>query len=214
MGFSIDGLGGGGNGDNSLDLVLVDWTATVEKTQAVAKKKEEPKRPKFQDMWDNHQKLAHDDLATAGKKIGGNVQKQIDGGNYQDGCALRMSSAFNNSGVSFKDYFRDHPNAWLRASGGDGQVYMPRSSEMKEFIIQQYGKPDKVVSNPHINDLQNFKGIVLFEADGMRHIDLWDGKDFSAHGKEYLITPHADGKEYADDPRKNMRISIWSLPDK
>jgi len=107
-------------------------------------------------------------LEEIGDLIGGNVKTNIDGGWFKNGCAIRMSYAFNYSGekIQFK---KDKT-----VSGGDNYYYYYRVKDFKEFLENNYSE------NKITKDFKDKKGVIIFEdcswTDATGHIDLFDGK--------------------------------------
>jgi hypothetical protein len=141
-------------------------------------------RSTFSSMWSSFLFIYGDGtVQSVGKKIGGKVGQNIELGikdpkaGFTNACAIRMSYALNHSG---------HPitkGDWATSSGGDKSLYIYRVRDMQKYLIQKFGKPEKVFSSPKAEDIKSTKGILSFNvtgwSDATGHITLWNGNSCS-----------------------------------
>ena len=120
-----------------------------------------------------------------GAKIGGKVQWNIEHGYFKNACAIRMSYAFNYSGIKIDK------NDGATSSGGDGYWYLYR---VADFI--KYLKNKKYPCETDINSIKGQRGVIVFNDCGWNnatgHIDLFDGvsvegSDYSEEAKQILL---------------------------
>jgi hypothetical protein len=69
---------------------------------------------------------------------------------------------------------------YASVSGADGMWYMYRVSDMRSYLEDVFGKPDKVVKGlPSPSDFAGLKGILVVRGSGWRdaggHVTLWNG---------------------------------------
>jgi hypothetical protein len=140
-------------------------------------------RPKFNSMW-KHFSTVHVSVPAVGKIIGGKVEKNIEieftkpGAGFANACAIRMSYCLQKSGIIIS---KGH---WDTVSGGDKKLYIFRVADMKTFLGETFGKPDKTVFNPRESDFVGVKGILVFTQQfigASGHATLWDGRLCSDH---------------------------------
>jgi hypothetical protein len=118
------------------------------------------RRPSFNSAWTAFLAVRYP-VATVGKKIGGNVQKNIElaDGGFQNACPIRMSYVLNATG------FPIHPNPqYAMVSGGDHRQYIYRVADMMSYLERTFGKPDKTAKSPKPSDFANMKGIILLSS--------------------------------------------------
>jgi hypothetical protein len=137
-------------------------------------------RPLFSGAWEKFKYIYGDgDLEELGKKIGGKVKTNIDLGKedpqlgFTNGCAIRMSYAFNYTGA---------PIPFIKnevSSGNDGKWYIYRVRQLISFLNASFGPPDLGRSHPMQSEFKNEKGILIFEVNGWSdaqgHATLWNG---------------------------------------
>lgn len=122
------------------------------------------------------------DLSTSavGKLIGGKVEENIKAGFFTNACAIRLSYAFNNSGVSISSY------DGAVSSGKDKKWYLYRVTDMVNFIKQKIGGTP--IKGNRLEDFKGKKGIIIFKncnwSDASGHVDLFDGT--KVEGKAYF----------------------------
>ena len=126
------------------------------------------KLPSFNSMTGNYPKGKASEVK---ELIGGKVNY----GWIKNTCAIRMSRVFNYSG-----YEIPKKSSGKTISGGDKRRYFFRISDLKKFIISNFGKADYYATPPYdLTELSKWKGIILFEvkvwSDATGHITLWDG---------------------------------------
>lgn len=111
-----------------------------------------------------------------GKKIGGNVQKNIElpVGGFKNACPIRMSYVLNQTGFLIRK-----SSQYAMVSGANGQQYIYRVGDMMKYLESKFGKPDKAASAPRPSDFANMKGIIVVKGHGWSnasgHITLWNG---------------------------------------
>jgi hypothetical protein len=119
-------------------------------------------------------------------------------------CAIRLSRAFNYSGVHIPTHFE----GLSVLSGADGMWYAYRMRELKKWIETTFGEPNIEKVQPvggHITR-QSFSamhGIVAFDIqfdDASGHLDLWDGTSY--------IHQSTDPRDYFTMATKVM---LWEL---
>lgn len=119
-------------------------------------------------------------VADVGKKIGGNVQKNIDlpAGGFQNACPIRMSYVLNATGFPIRK-----SSAYASVSGADQHQYIYRIGDMMTYLESAFGKPDKTVRSPKLSDFAGMHGIIVVKGHGWAnakgHITLWDGAQCS-----------------------------------
>lgn len=115
-------------------------------------------------------------LAEVGKKIGGNVQKNIElpVGGFENACPIRMSYVLNSTGFAIQK-----SSQYAMVSGGDHRQYIYRVGDMMKYLERVLGKPDKTVPSPKTSDFAAMKGILVVKGRGWLnakgHVTLWDG---------------------------------------
>lgn len=115
-----------------------------------------------------------------GKKIGGNVQKNIEmpEGGFRNACPIRMSYVLNKTGFPIAK-----SRLYAMVSGGDGQQYLYRVADMMTYMEKTFGRPDKTVRAPKESDFAGMKGIIVVKGSGWGdargHVTLWDGRNCS-----------------------------------
>lgn len=133
------------------------------------------KRPQF-----NSARIAFIEISIpvkeVGKKIGGNVQKNIElsVGGFENACPIRMSYVLNVTGFPIRKSSR-----YSMVSGGDNRQYIFRVNDMINYLNHIFGKPDKTIKSPKPEDFFGMKGIIVVTGNGWGnargHITLWDG---------------------------------------
>jgi hypothetical protein len=134
-----------------------------------------------------------------GRLVGGFVQHNIESGNFQNTCALRVSSALNCGSLNPIPTIGGVTN-----SGGDGSQYIFRVRDMNDYLTSIYGPPNVISSQR--SDFRGLNGIILFETgaewrDATGHTTLWNGS--STVGGRY----HAG--EYF---QMAVKAKLWILP--
>lgn len=90
---------------------------------------------------------------------------------FKNGCAIRLSYAFNYSGVPIS------PSDGAVSSGADKKWYLYRVSDMKEFIIKHIGGTP--LKGSTANSFKGKKGVIVFNdcnwSDATGHVDLFNG---------------------------------------
>lgn len=137
-----------------------------------------------------------------GKKIGGNVQKNVDANIFQNACPIRMSYVLNKTGFPITK-----GAGYQVVSGADHSLYLFRVNDMMDYLARQFGRPEKTAKNPKPEDFAGLKGIIVVKGHGWSnargHITLWDG------------TRCSDSCHLAHDPDNGHFVpesaSLWIL---
>jgi Type VI secretion system (T6SS), amidase effector protein 4 len=156
--------------------------------------------PSFEDLRDNY---PDDPSADAVKQlIGGNVNADW----ITNTCCIRLSRAFNKSGVKLKKH--SSPPMHI-VTGADGDNYAFRVREMRPWIVATFGPPTIDLRNgaPR-SKFSSVVGVIAFDIqfhDATGHLDLWDGAHYiheSADPRDYFalatrtmvwVAPHRSG---------------------
>ena len=113
-------------------------------------------------------------VEAVGKKIGGNVQKNIDAHIFENACPIRMSYVLNKTGLPIV-----RGSGYEVVSGADARLYLFRVNEMMDYLTRALGKPDKTVKSPTPESFAGLKGIIVVKGHGWSnargHVTLWDG---------------------------------------
>jgi hypothetical protein len=127
------------------------------------------------------------DPATVKREIGG----KVDADWIENTCAIRMSRAFNYSGVPIPRHF-----AGLNVvSGADHLWYAYRMQELAKWIQHAFGAASLTETSGKSldrNTIAGMQGIIVFDihfSDAQGHIDLWDGTTFTHEryaGQDYF----------------------------
>jgi Type VI secretion system (T6SS), amidase effector protein 4 len=163
-------------------------------------------RPKFNEVWAAFMRIRLP-VKEVGRKIGGNVQRNIeipeDQGGFANACPIRMSYVLNMTGFPIKKSGR-----YSSVSGADQRQYLYKVPEMMQYLEATFGKPDKTIKSPKTTDFANMKGIIVVRGHGWKnavgHITLWDGKHCS--DTCHLFADPENGPFVPDT------ASIWILP--
>lgn len=130
-------------------------------------------KPSFTKAWTYFSEI-NVPVAQVGKKIGGNVQINIDSGIFQNACPIRMSYVLNKCGILIPKNKK-----YAVVSGKDKLQYMYRVNDMIEFLKVTFGKPNLTAKQPKESDFQSQKGIIVFSGSGWSnasgHVTLWNG---------------------------------------
>lgn len=122
------------------------------------------------------------DVPELGRFIGGKVEQNIAAGIFKNGCAIRMSYAFNKSGNSISS------SDGAVSSGADGAWYLYRVSDMINFVEKTLTGPSLSGNSPA--SFYGKKGIIIFSGcgwgDATGHVDLFDGSQ--VEGTDYFNT--------------------------
>ncbi len=122
------------------------------------------------------------DSARVKRDIGGSVDQK----HLVNTCAIRLSRALNYNGVPLT-----RASYMVTKRGADGKRYAVRVREIRRWLFSVLGKPAfdlrKKEGVPFDKrTLAPFRGIIGFDirfSDATGHLDLWDGRYFSAEGK-------------------------------
>lgn len=140
-------------------------------------------RPKFRPL-QMHFTTVNVPISKVGDIVGGKVKENIDIAitnpkqGFENACAIRLSWALLHSGV----VIANQPGKWATVSGKDKKQYIYRVEDLKRFLIETFGKPDKVIKQPEPAQLANQTGILVFTkafGNATGHATLWDGRECS-----------------------------------
>lgn len=132
------------------------------------------------------------------RRIGG----AVDAAWIKNTCAVRLSDAFNYSGLPVPRRFDGLKT--VRDGGGSNIAF--RVAELRKWMLYRLGKPD-IMTTKKANDpfdksaITNKKGIIEFAiafSDATGHLDLWDGSTFSSEA--------ATSRDYWKSATK---INLW-----
>ncbi len=151
---------------------------------------------------------------------------QVNTGVVVNTNAIRMSRAFNLSGVPIPA----GPSASVAGlhtfKGGDKRNYAYRVNELKTWMIKKYGQPIlQFKAGPYgkaPQALAGRKGIIVFDdfgrSDAVAHFDLWDGqrvvgKDMFALAKQvYLWDSRPLAAAHAKQGKMSVNTSVRNGP--
>ena len=140
----------------------------------------------YDDLSDNFAEVKDLSVEEVGEKIGGKVQWNIENGYFKNACAIRMSYAFNYSGIKINQ------KDGATSSGDDGYWYMYRVKDFINYLEKNYDCD----SSKDIDSFEGQQGVIVFNDCGWKdatgHIDLFDGKnvegsDYSDLAKEIIL---------------------------
>lgn len=113
-----------------------------------------------------------------GSVIGGKVEANIKANIFQNACAIRLSYAFNYSGLPISSY------DGKVSSGRDKKWYLYRVEDMKNFIKKHIGGTP--IKGQLSKDFRGKKGVIIFTDcnwnNAAGHIDLFNGKEVEGKG--------------------------------
>lgn len=130
-------------------------------------------RPGFQKSWTAFSHIYGDgSLQHVARVLGGKVEVNIDGGIFENACAIRLSHVLNATG------FPISPAHGPTVSGSDNQRYLFRMRDLEKHLRQRFGTPE--VDGPSsATALSGQRGLLLFTVGGWNnatgHATLWDG---------------------------------------
>lgn len=130
-------------------------------------------RPSFNSAWKAFMDVRLP-VSEVGKKLGGNVQKNVETKIFQNACPIRMSYVLNKTGFPIT-----RADRYATVSGADNRLYLFRVNDMMAYLERVFGKPEKTVRAPKPADFANMKGILVVKGHGWSnakgHVTLWDG---------------------------------------
>lgn len=163
-------------------------------------------RPRFADIWAKYpHKSAPADVY---KSVGGTVYAlfQEKPKAYENACALRLSQAFNNGGLTITASAKGY-----KVKGADGKIYLLRVNDMIHFVQANFGNPDLVVIPKGQNrsaDFRGKKGVLIFQVIGWGnatgHVTVWNGSDCGDHC-------YFEHELFAGLGPETTKISFWEL---
>ena len=164
------------------------------------------KRPSFNHAWAAFMAVRLP-VKEVGRKIGGNVQKNIeipeDQGGFGNACPIRMSYVLNVTGFPIPK-----SSLYSSVSGADHRQYLYKVPEMMRYLEHTFGKPNKLVKSPKPSDFANMKGIIVIKGHGWKnavgHVTLWNGRQCS--DTCHLLADPDNGAFIPDTG------AIWVLP--
>lgn len=102
---------------------------------------------------------------------------------YANACALRLSRAFNYSGVPISK-----SSSGYKVKGADDKQYLLRVRDMIGFVRRNFGEPEKSVApsgRDATADFKGLQGVLVFSVSGWGdatgHVTLWNGADCGDH---------------------------------
>lgn len=132
----------------------------------------------------NFAKVKDLDVLPLGDFIGGKVKQNIDAGTFTNGCAIRMSYAFNYSGIAVSS------SDGAVSSGADGKWYLYRVADMINFVKKHIGGTP--LKGTKASDFAGKKGVIIFSgcgwSDATGHVDLFDGSKVESKKGDYFGT--------------------------
>lgn len=124
------------------------------------------------------------DVKALGELIGGKVKQNIDAKIFTNGCAIRMSYAFNYSGLPISK------SDGAVSSGADGKWYFYRVSDVIRFVKDWI--TDTPVVGTRESDFSGKEGIIVFSgcgwSDATGHVDLFSGSRVESLNGNYFGT--------------------------
>ncbi len=163
-------------------------------------------KPKINDLWMNFpDHTLYPTLKDLYTWLGGAAARNIDApgfGPNGNGCASRLSIAFNKSGARIGQY------AGISTLGtADGSRIIYRVAEFRRYLIQTLGKPSVDKASPYDSAFAGKKGIIAFTvnwSDASGHIALWNGSS-------YREPSHDDYATYAIGAAHTSKGEFWEL---
>ncbi|MDX1529748.1 MAG: type VI secretion system amidase effector protein Tae4 [Gammaproteobacteria bacterium] len=131
-------------------------------------------RPSFQKAWTAFARIYGDgSLQHVSQELGGKVAANIDGGIFENACAIRMSYVLNQSGYPVTSAHG------ATVSAADNSKYLFRVRDLEKHLRQRFGKPE--VDGPaRERDLAGDPGLLLFTVGGWSnatgHATVWNGR--------------------------------------
>ncbi|AKU70285.1 type VI secretion system amidase effector protein Tae4 [Prevotella fusca] len=108
-----------------------------------------------------------------GTFIGGKVEANIKANIFRNACAIRLSYAFNYSGLRISRLDGSV------SSGKDRRWYLYRVEDVKKFVRRRIGGTP--IKGHCAEDFKGKKGIIVFSdccwSDATGHVDLFNGKE-------------------------------------
>lgn len=102
----------------------------------------------------NFSKVKGLSVKQVGTLIGGKVGANISGEIFRNGCAIRLSYAFNYSGLPIRRGFGSV------STGGDGKLYLYRVNDMLTFLKANISR--KPLVGKTSSDFKGKQGIIVF----------------------------------------------------
>ncbi len=125
-------------------------------------------------------KVKNLNVEAVGAFIGGKVKVNIDGKFFQNACAIRLSYAFNYSGLPIRR------SDGSTSSGKDRKLYLYRVRDIIRFVERRIG--GKPIVGRSAEDFKGKKGVIIFTqcnwSDAYGHVDLFNGT--AVEGHEYF----------------------------
>jgi hypothetical protein len=149
--------------------------------------------PYFEDLTANY---PDDPSADAVKKlIGGHVDADW----ITNTCAIRLSRAFNYTGITLKH----HDSPFMHTvSGADHNWYAYRMLELRNWVAAKFGRPAlDIKGTTDRSKFSGVQGVIAFEIhfhDANGHLDLWNGSTY--------VHENADSRDYF---RMSKRTIVW-----
>lgn len=128
-------------------------------------------RPLFDDV---EASFPAESVSGVGDTIGGKVDLNIDQGNFENACAIRVCAGLNGAGEKIP-FIKGETS-----SGANGDWHIFRVRKLRQYLNATYGPPDIVSRNSA--DFFGSKGIIIFNkqySNATGHADLWNGSGCS-----------------------------------
>ena len=158
----------------------------------------------FQDLWKHHPtvKSLWDDApcTTNGKR------------NFEDQCAIRMSTAFDGAGVDTSSFDRMFPKR--RCWFGHGKGHILAAEEMAKWIDAsgKFGQSEKFDGKKGFSHINGRTGIIFFKDyygtnNQGDHIDLWNGSRLTNPRSLFVFNMFSEGGDY-----RKAKVWFWVVP--
>ena len=157
----------------------------------------------FSNLWSNHPTVASifDDAPckTNGSK------------NFPNQCAIRMSVAFDKSGIDTALFDKMFPNRRCWFNHGKGHILA--AEEMAAWVEASgmFGHGDVFDGDKGFDRIDGKTGIIFFKdyygtGNQGDHIDLWNGSRLTHPRSLFRFNMFSDGGEY-----KKAKVTFWSV---
>lgn len=132
----------------------------------------------FTTLSSNFAKVKDLNVQEVGNLIGGHVKLNIDNKTFENACAIRLSYAFNYSGITVpKSGYGE------TSSGADKKWYIYRVADIIKFVKAKIGGTP--MKGKTAADFKGHKGVIIFTdcgwSDATGHVDLYDGTNVLGH---------------------------------
>jgi len=169
-------------------------------------------KPKFDKLWTNFpDHVKYPTMFNLYMSLGGAAQKNINSpgfGPNGNTCASRMSVAMAAAGHKIDENIAKSARA--RTLGTDkGFRIIFGVSDLKNYILQAFGRPLVDNITPYNDAFKGKKGIIAFSVSGWNdatgHIALFNGTTFRE-------PDHDDYSAFSRGPAQTFRGEFWEMP--